>query len=794
MARAISNSSSRGIAFLDLLLSGADGSGKRRDGAVDLLMMGAGGPASGGSGGVEGSAASAGEGGGLGGSGLVASGGEAGGLGGSSPVASGGDGGGHGVGHGVGGLAGSGPVLSDEFSRQAAPEVGSGGGGGGSDLVLEALVLPSAPDGSEGSKNLSFPAIFPEAAPVLNAVDGDPTKFKFSVTEVPTASGAEPGTYWYFPQGEVGNVWQADNSGPDAGHIIVDEVDLGDALESARITPNRFVRLELSLYQQLSELADDPVITLDPVAEYGSLNLNSNWQTVNLSQTFTNPVVVASDPSLNGVQPAAVRVRNVDSDSFEIRIQEPAYLDGVHFDETVGWMVLEAGDYELSDGTRLSAGTTATNLLSPQGFETVNFSVPFLATPTVLTQVQTFNGADWVVTRTDAISGASFDLTMQEEEALLTGIHAKETIGWLAIDQGNANDGDTLLEASTTPNSITHNPSGIGFSQTFGSAPALLAKLSSFNGSDTANLRFDDLTNGGFSALAAEEQSLDQELKHLPERASFLALDGASGTIEGTDVDAVDGGRILTLDVLPGGGREADYSGGDGTMTAYTMTLLSGQGPDESQGTRLAKSVVPVEPDTTNPYEGFIGTAPIGTTYESDKAAVYGATLAGTDAGTESEEASVDPYMSLVIQKIPASYGLGVSDTVTGAFTWNGSQWIATGEPLGDDLFNLEDRNFGPELNIAGKEIMGASGRPFAFPSTTSTSEKDTYIITFAIEDGAPISFNTDGVSPTLITPTDGRVAHIVGDNDLSDPFHNGLLYMIVDVPSVIGGGEELLA
>jgi hypothetical protein len=41
-------------------------------------------------------------------------------------------------------------------------------------------------------------------------------------------------------------------------------------------------------------------------------------------------------------------------------------------------------------------------------------------------------------------------MTMQEEEALNSGSHASETIGWLAIDQGMATDGDTLPEARTT--------------------------------------------------------------------------------------------------------------------------------------------------------------------------------------------------------------------------------------------------------------------------------------------------------------------------------------------------------
>ena len=41
--------------------------------------------------------------------------------------------------------------------------------------------------------------------------------------------------------------------------------------------------------------------------------------------------------------------------------------------------------------------------------------------PAVLTQVQTFKGGDWVTTRTDNITGESFQVMMQEEERLNEG-------------------------------------------------------------------------------------------------------------------------------------------------------------------------------------------------------------------------------------------------------------------------------------------------------------------------------------------------------------------------------------
>ena len=271
-------------------------------------------------------------------------------------------------------------------------------------------------------------------------------------------------------------------------------------------------------------------------AEYGQLSVNQNWQSVSLDNSYTNPVVIVSDPSFNGSDPAVIRLRNIGSSSFQIRLQEPNYKDGAHTNETVSYLVMEAGDWELSDGTRLSAGTSSSNKLSSAGFESLSFSNSFSSAPTVLSQVQTFAGSDWVTTRTKGINADGFQLAMQEEENLNGGIHASETIGWLAIDSGSATDGITSLQAATTGNSYTHTPKAVSYSSAFSSAPSLLAKLDSFNGADTANLRISNLSASGFTARIHEEQSNDSEIDHTTESLAYLALEGSSGSLIGTAV------------------------------------------------------------------------------------------------------------------------------------------------------------------------------------------------------------------------------------------------------------------
>ncbi|MEM9004702.1 MAG: S8 family serine peptidase [Cyanobacteria bacterium P01_F01_bin.86] len=271
-------------------------------------------------------------------------------------------------------------------------------------------------------------------------------------------------------------------------------------------------------------------------AEYGNLELTQEWQTITLNNDYVNPVVIVSDPTFNDDDPVGVRLQDITSDTFQIRLQEPQYLDDVHAPESASYLVIEAGDWILEDGTRIAAGTYESDLLSTEGFESVDLT-GFDSKPVILSQVQTFNGHQWVVTRLRGQSPRGFSGAMQEEEALNSGSHTSETIGWLAIDQKTATSDDTLLQGGRTARNYTHEADTVSFDPKFEETPSLIAKIGSYRGKDTANLRLEDITNTGFGVRIHEEQSKDLEIKHNKEETvSFLALEGQSGILTGFEV------------------------------------------------------------------------------------------------------------------------------------------------------------------------------------------------------------------------------------------------------------------
>ena len=181
---------------------------------------------------------------------------------------------------------------------------------------------------------------------------------------------------------------------------------------------------------------------------FGSISLNHEWQTVTFSRPFNNtPVVIVSDPSFVGRGPCVVRVRNVTTTNFQVRIQEFSYMDQVHFYETCSYIAGEPGKTQLDENNTIEFGhvdisnTVGMNqTFQPYDFTTVNIG-PFPDTGVVLTQTNTFNDSTPVTTRTTAVTDKTFRVALQNDEATsLAGKtaqnvprqHGTERVAWVA--------------------------------------------------------------------------------------------------------------------------------------------------------------------------------------------------------------------------------------------------------------------------------------------------------------------------------------------------------------------------
>ncbi|GGA34691.1 hypothetical protein CYANOKiyG1_52100 [Okeania sp. KiyG1] len=271
--------------------------------------------------------------------------------------------------------------------------------------------------------------------------------------------------------------------------------------------------------------------SLAVIGEFGRIsNLNHEIQTVSLSHNFTAPVVLALPPSFLGSHPVAVRLSNITSNSFDVRLQEPSNFDGTHTTETLSFIVLEAGQWKLDDGTVLEVGvhntsTTVGRNLGSSSFDTVNFSSEFGASPVVFTELQTSNGPDFVYTRQQPATTDSFQVAMQEEEIKTDG-HTEETIGWLAIEASDTGNWSGHKYQAQIVSGIQENFVNIGLSG-YEEGPQLIAAIATYNGPDSAGLRYQNLTNNGVEIKIEEETSLDEETDHTTENVNILTIEGS---------------------------------------------------------------------------------------------------------------------------------------------------------------------------------------------------------------------------------------------------------------------------
>jgi hypothetical protein len=256
--------------------------------------------------------------------------------------------------------------------------------------------------------------------------------------------------------------------------------------------------------------------------EYGSTLLNHNWKTISLQNTYTNPVVITSDSTLNSSDSVVVRIRNITSTSFQCRLQETSNLNGLHPDETISYIVGESGYWNVG-GSSIQFGSINTNQMIQRGQISIVYPVSYSSTPSVLTQVQTYNDVAFVSTRIKTITNSYFTVGLEEEERTNGGSHGIETIGWMSITSGETIDNNIMIETNVVPN-VTHQNKTVSYQTAFSSTPILLTKLVSYVGRDSATTRIINNSNTQMTLRIVEDKTKDTETNHTIETICYVAI------------------------------------------------------------------------------------------------------------------------------------------------------------------------------------------------------------------------------------------------------------------------------
>ncbi|MEA1974673.1 MAG: Ig-like domain-containing protein, partial [Bacillota bacterium] len=173
------------------------------------------------------------------------------------------------------------------------------------------------------------------------------------------------------------------------------------------------------------------------------------WHTIELDGVLNNPVVFAQLASVTGGQYTHVRVKDVNSNSFDVFLEEwdVHRATNHHYPELISYIVVEEGIHLLPDGSSImeviKTDDEASNEFAVHEFDTI-----FRERPVVLSQTQTFNDDNQVWMRQKAITDRSVELLKQTDSLNMSSdaysprpdpeyTHGEETIGIMAIEKIN---------------------------------------------------------------------------------------------------------------------------------------------------------------------------------------------------------------------------------------------------------------------------------------------------------------------------------------------------------------------
>ena len=264
------------------------------------------------------------------------------------------------------------------------------------------------------------------------------------------------------------------------------------------------------------------------------------WKTALLAPGFMDPVPACTIQVIGSMDlPAVVRMQNVTSGSFEIRLQNPGDQSDSVSAHNVHCLVVEAGSWSMPDGSSIEA-QTYTSTVTDRKYSWNGQPQTYLASyqqPVVLGQVLTFNDPGWSVFWCRSSSSES---DPPDSDSLRTGKHvgedsntirSDETVGFIVIEAGHSTTGGLVYEADLGTDIVQgydNNANGYlySYSTAFSSTPAVtVAGVAAVDGGDGswAILR-------GYQSASAlrvvidEDQRGDSERSHTTEQVFYVSF------------------------------------------------------------------------------------------------------------------------------------------------------------------------------------------------------------------------------------------------------------------------------
>ncbi|MEM7601666.1 MAG: H-type lectin domain-containing protein, partial [Verrucomicrobiota bacterium] len=326
---------------------------------------------------------------------------------------------------------------------------------------------------------------------------------------------------------------------------------------------------------------------LSPKLEIGEIEVSvlgdGAWWRVELNYSYDNPVVIIGPPTASLEEPIITSIRNVEPDSFEVRLHPWDYQsDRQHPLEKISFLVMESGVYSLG-GLTWEAGHSEAG--SSQ-FTTQSFrSVEFQESPVVVTALESEFADGAAISRIRNVTEGSFQLRLYEEQGA-DGLRPLETVHYLAVSEGAAELFDGAVVRVETHLDVDSDWNTAQFSSWLDEG-FYIGAFQTVNGADPGALRIKNLLPNQVDARFEEERSADDEVSHVGEALGSIYFGVPQVSMEeGVDFDA-DGltnrDEILNLGTNP----KLSDTDGDGLSDSVEVAGLSDARRSDTDGDGL---------------------------------------------------------------------------------------------------------------------------------------------------------------------------------------------------------------
>jgi flagellin-like protein len=276
--------------------------------------------------------------------------------------------------------------------------------------------------------------------------------------------------------------------------------------------------------------------------EWGTTTANDTFKTVNLQNSYESPIVVCS-PSYTSGLPRTVRLKDVSSESFTVRVQNPS--GSVVPDTLVHYLVVEEGVWDSPfkiEAVKYSTSTVGEN--NNWNYDLRSYGESYSGNVVVLHQVMSNDDPTWITTyvskadsRTAPPSSGDSGFRIALNGAEAVDAHGAEDVGYVIVEEGfdvlNGINWEAKHTADTVQGLLNSPPYNTAFDQTFSESPSVVLAFQQEMDGNNGGWALVYSTSATQLGLACDEDQVnDSERSHTTEICGFMVFGSPSSYVE----------------------------------------------------------------------------------------------------------------------------------------------------------------------------------------------------------------------------------------------------------------------